>query len=382
MKKKELNEEVVEETLEEELPEEKVEEKSPELEPFELAEEVKEGVVIDDVAHENVEEEIAPEVIVREDGVADPVLNRNEAPEDLNYDSEPLARIEEERKVFLSKYKKQNSLKWVVSLLALAAVITIWIVIPNVAGGESWSMPVMISSIVGILALLLLYTFWIRRSLNTKMKQYFLTFYSESNKFVFDQEGFDKVEAQIPDKINKEQFTDSELYKDIIEVGSRGLTAFEYKGIPAMVCDCAGQIKTEKRIAPAFVGKYLFAASNYEGDDPIIVYIKGDKRSLPPTNVEDKKAVHDDNKFVVWTNNSKWESVINTAFKKLIGQVKLSNDLVDLAISITKGRMFIAMGYDDPLMVLPLEKPYNPNPVKTYKKDIAVIAKFIELLNK
>ena len=378
MKKKELNEEVVEETLEEELPEEK----SPELEPFELAEEVKEGVVIDDVAHENVEEEIAPEVIVREDGVADPVLNRNEAPEDLNYDSEPLARIEEERKVFLSKYKKQNSLKWVVSLLALAAVITIWIVIPNVAGGESWSMPVMISSIVGILALLLLYTFWIRRSLNTKMKQYFLTFYSESNKFVFDQEGFDKVEAQIPDKINKEQFTDSELYKDIIEVGSRGLTAFEYKGIPAMVCDCAGQIKTEKRIAPAFVGKYLFAASNYEGDDPIIVYIKGDKRSLPPTNVEDKKAVHDDNKFIVWTNNSKWESVINTAFKKLIGQVKLSNDLVDLAISITKGRMFIAMGYDDPLMVLPLEKPYNPNPVKTYKKDIAVIAKFIELLNK
>ena len=351
MDEKELNKEVVEENLEE-VP-----------------------------AQEN-EEEIAPEVVVREDGVADPVLNRNEAPEDLSYDSEPLAHIEEERKVFLSKYKKQNSLKWVVSLLALAAVITIWIVIPNVAGKESWSMPVMISSIVGILALLLLYTFWIRRSLNTKMRAYFQVFYEESNKFVFDQEGFANVEAQSPDKISKEQFTDSELYKDIIEVGSRGLTAFEYNGVPAMVCDCAGQIKTEKRIAPAFVGKYLFAASNYDGDDPIIVYIKGDKRSLPPTNVEDKKAVHDDNKYIVWSNNSKWESVVNTPFKKLISQVKLSNDLVDLAISITKGRMFIAMGYDDPLMVLPLEKPYNPNPVKTYKKDIAVIAKFIELLNK
>ena len=92
--------------------------------------------------------------------------------------------------------------------------------------------------------------------------------------------------------------------------------------------------------------------------------------------------MHDDNKYIVWSNNSKWESVVNTPFKKLISQVKLSNDLVDLAISITKGRMFIAMGYDDPLMVLPLEKPYNPNPVKTYKKDISVIAKFIELLNK
>ena len=39
-------------------------------------------------------------------------------------------------------------LKWVVSLIALAGVITTWIVIPNVANGQSWAMPVMISVIV------------------------------------------------------------------------------------------------------------------------------------------------------------------------------------------------------------------------------------------
>ena len=328
------------------------------------------------------ESEEDSQFVMREDGVKDPVIGANEAPEDLNYESEPLAHIEEERKVFLKKYKKQNSLKWVVSLIALAAVIAVWIVIPNVAKDQSWAMPVMISSIVGILALLLVYTFWVRRSINSKMKAYFGIFYEESNRFVFDQEGFEKLEPQVPDKISKEQFTDCEMYKDIIEVGSRGLTAFEYKGVPAMVCDCAGQVKTEKRIAPVFVGKYLFAASNYEGDDPIIVYLKGDKRALPPTNVEDKKAVHDDDKYIVWSNNSKWNSVVDAKFMKILNKVKLSNDLVDLAISITKGRMFIAMGYDDPLMVLPLEKPYNPNPVKTYKKDIAVVAEFFTLLNK
>ena len=328
------------------------------------------------------EEEIQPEYITQEDGVKDPVLNRNEAPANFEYNAEPLKHIEEERKLFLAKYKKQNSLKWVISLVALAAVIATWILIPNVAGNQSWSMPVMISVIVGILALLLLYTFWIRNSLNKKMREYFSMFYSETNRFVFDQDGFDKVEMQTPDKIEKEVFLDSLMYKDIVEVGSRGLTAFEYNGVPIAVCDCAGQIKTEKRIAPVFVGKYLFAASNYDEDDHIIVYIKGDKRALPPTNADGLKKVHDDNKYCVWSNSSKWDKTIDSSFKKLLNQYKLSNDLVDVAISIVKGRVFIAMGYDDPLMVLPLEKPYNPNPLKTYKKDIVTSVKIIETLNK
>ena len=337
-------------------------------------EEVKEPVI---------EEEDNEGFVLREDGVKDPVLNRNEVKEEnFEYDSDPLKHIEDERKLFLGKYKKQNMLKWVVSLIALAGVITTWIVIPNVANGQSWAMPVMISVIVTLLALLILYTLWVRRSLNSKMRAYFNVFYEESNKFVFDQEGFDKLEPQTPDKISKEQFTDNGMYKDIIEVGSRGLTAVEYHNIPFMVCDCAGQVKTEKRIAPVFVGKYLFAASNYDDDDPIIVYLKGDVRSLPPTDIDDKKQVHNDNKVIIWSNNSKWEKTVNAAFKKLLTQIHLSNDLVDFAISITKGRVFVCMGYDDPLMVLPLEKPYNPNPVKTYKKDILAAVRIIEFLNK
>lgn len=331
---------------------------------------------------EEVNKEETEQIIVREDGVADPVLDVNEAPADLNYDSDALSHIEEERRSFLSKYKKQNTFKWIVSMIALAGVIVTWIVIPNVAGGESWSMPVMISVIVGLLALLLLYTFWVRKSLNTKMKDYFNVFYSESNNYVFDQEGFDKVEMQTPDKLTKEQFADCGMYKDIIEVGSRGLTAFEYHNVPIMVSDCAGQVKTEKRIAPVFVGKYLFAASNYEEDDPIVIYLKGDQRSLPPTNADDMRSVFDDKKMTIWSNNSKWEKTVNSSLKKLLNGVKLSNDLVDLAISIQKGRVFVCMGYDDPLMVLPLEKPYNSNPVKTYKKDVLAVVKIIEELNK
>lgn len=331
---------------------------------------------------EKQESEQIEETNVREDGVADPVLNANVVDQTFEYNDEHLKKIEEERQLFLAKYKRANSLKWVFSILGLALLITTWILIPNLSNGEKWGTTVLVVVVLAILVCLLTYSILTKRSLNTKMHDYFALFYKESNMFVFDNEKFKKVELQNPDKITKDQFTDNQLYKDIYEVGSRGLTSFEYNGIPTMICDCAGQIKTNKRIAPVFVGKYLFAPANYNSDDRLIIYIKGDQRSLPPTNIDDVKVVSDDEKMTIYSNNPKWNKVITKNLKNILDEIKLSNDLVDYAISLTNGRCFICMGYDDPLMVLPLEKQYNPNPITTFKNDLTVAMKVIEELNK
>ena len=40
------------------------------------------------------------------------------------------------------------------------------------------------------------------------------------------------------------------------------------------------------------------------------------------------------------------------------------------------------MGYDDPLMVLPLQTEFDYKPTEIYKKDMQVVAKLVEELNK
>lgn len=329
-----------------------------------------------------VEESSEHEYVEQSDGVKDPVIQRNQPIETFTYKDEHLQKIEDSRKQFHGVYKKQSGFRWVISLGALVLVILAWILIPSLAKDQSFTLPLTIGVIAFVLAGVLTYSILTKRSLNKKMREYFKVFYEESNAFALNGKGISNVEYQNPDKISMDQFTDNIMYKNIVEVGSRGLTAFEYNKTPIMICDCAGQIKTEKRIAPVFVGKYLFAASNYENENPIIIYIKGDERKLPPTNIDDMKVVSDDDRMTIYSNNKKWSSTIDANVKKILGEVKLSKDLVDLAISLTPGRCFVCMGYDDPLMVLPLERPYNPKPITVFKKDLDTILKLIEAFNK
>ena len=286
------------------------------------------------------------------------------------YDSEELQAIEDERVKFLGEYRSGNRLKSIIFFIVMFLMVGTFIIIPNVGQGAAWQLPVMISVAVVLLGCVLGFSFLTRKKMTQKMRNYFSIFYGNMNKYVFGSKSFDKVVFENPGKIEDHLFLDSNLYKDVLEVRSRGATTFEYEHKPVLVCDCAGSVKTDKRVAPIFVGKYLVTGNKYEGKDPIYIYIKGDQRSLPPTNLEEVKVVKDDTTMAIYSNDSKWEKTLNTKVMKIVNSMKPNKELVDIAISIQPGTTYIALGYDDPLMVIPLDRPFNQEPVKGYKKDV------------
>lgn len=286
------------------------------------------------------------------------------------YDSEELQAIEDERVKFLGEYRSGNRLKSIIFFIVMFLMVGTFIIIPNVGQGAAWQLPVMISVAVVLLGCVLGFSFLTRKKMTQKMRNYFSIFYGNMNKYVFGSKSFEKVVFENPGKIEDHLFLDSNLYKDVLEVRSRGATTFEYEQKPILVCDCAGSVKTDKRVAPIFVGKYLVTGNKYEGKDPIYIYIKGDQRSLPPTNLEEVKVVKDDAKMAIYSNDSKWEKTLNTKVMKIVNSMKPNKELVDIAISIQPGTTYIALGYDDPLMVIPLDRPFNQEPVKGYKKDV------------
>lgn len=324
-----------------------------------------EEVVVDEEI-ENKTDEKAPDV------VPEPVLPEPEEP--IVYDVDNLKNIEVARGIFLKQYKVQNIIKWIVSLIAFGMIIVGWLIFLDI---NVW---LTVGIIVASLLLILLYNFFIKRYLNDKMKIYFEAFYQNTSQFVFDDANYSDVDAKVENKIEMVQFTENDLFANVAQVGSRNLTTYKYKGVSISVCDAAGQTKGAKSLVPVFVGKYFMAENSYQEDETIVIYLKGNEKALPPTNVAHLNVISDDSAMAIYSNNSDALKIVNKKIQGLLKKINTDNILIDVAIAIKKGKTFVCAGYDDILMVLPLEKPFDPKATRNYKDDLLNISEFIAAL--
>lgn len=329
------------------------------------------------------QEEKQEEVVVENEVQNDYVPAPEEEIKPIEYSAKPLEEIEQERQKFFKTFRIQNTLKWIISVICIAAIVIGCIVVPNViTDNDNLKTGLMLGIVVVALAGTFGYSVFTKRSMNGKMKKYFNFYYKKVNEFAMDQEGFSEPVLQEPGKIDIDLFRDTNLYKDIVDVGSRGLTEFEYNGIPMRIVDCAGQIKDDKRMRPVFVGKLLHCATKYLGEQSIVIYFKGNERALPPTNVSELKVVDDNTKYVIYSNSADVKKIVKPAIKKMLDGIEMNKVLVDLAISMHDGKIFVCFGYDDPLMVLPLQNQFDPRPNEQFKKDLGKVIKVVEALNK
>ena len=306
-----------------------------------------------------------------------------EVVEASKYPHPSLQEVEDKREVFWKSYKIHNTLKLVVMMVCLAAIIVAFIVFPQALKDQ----PKLQTGLTIMVAILALggtygYSVYVRRKFDRKMKVYFDLYFNSVNEYVFGEKPFSEVALQTPGKITLDEFNECKLYKDVIEAGSRGLTTFKYKELEMSIVDCAGNVRAEKRVRPVFVGKMLRAKAAYKGEKPILVYLKGNERALPPTNVDNIKNVFEDQKMVIYSDYADWKKVLTGPVMKALEAIKVNKILVDVAISIYEEKVFVMMGYDDPLMILPLQTEFDSKPTEIYKADITEVVKLVEALNK
>lgn len=300
---------------------------------------------------------------------------------DPTFDEQELQAIEDKRKIFLKDYRSGNRIKSIMFFVVMFLMVGTFIIVPTVGDGASWQLPTMIGIAVALLAGVLAFSYLTRKKIMQKMRDYFSAYYGNLNDFVFMDKSYDKVLFENPGKIEDHLFLDSGLYKDVFEVRSRGATTYEFEHKQMLVCDCAGSVKAYKRVQPIYVGKYIVTGNKYDGKEPIFIYIKGDERALPPTNLEEVKVVFDDKHMTIYSNDPKWDSFVTSKLHKQFASLKPNKELVDIAIAIQPGTSYFALGYDDPLMVVPLDKPLNAEPIKIYKKDLLTICKLAKELD-
>lgn len=331
--------------------EEKIEEEKIEEEPIELhAEESPE---------EEQTEESAPQ------------------PAEIQYDDENLESIEKARQEFFTVYSKNNKIKWIITAVSVLIIICGWLIPNAIEAIKDYSMIVAIACCAVGLVGLLIYNSIYKKKLQAAMQHYFHEYYDHTNSYALP-EGVENLQGSVDTKLDPEEFKECDIYKEVSKVGSRACYTFDYCGKSIKMVDAAAQVVGGRMMQTVFVGKYLVTSNNYEGSD-ILIYFKGNKRALPPTNLAGRKVLSDSKNIVIY-GDKEAEKIVTDKVREALSQFQTNKTFVDMAIAIRKGKTYFAMGYEDDLMVISLEKKFNPEPTKQFKGDLNKVLELIKLL--
>lgn len=305
-------------------------------------------------------------------------MEKTEIKQVKKYPHAALENIENVRVEFYKKFKLHDRLKKAVFAVCFVGMIVGFILGTKIGdGGPFFTIGIPLI----LLGVMLVYGVIVKRFMDAKMREFFKIYYKGINDYVFDGKDYKEVALCEPGKITKEEFIPNKIYKDIFEVGSRGKTTFTYKKLPMFICDCAAQIKGNKRIYPVFVGKYLECPSKVKDEEPTIVYLKGTGTVLPPTNIEGLKVVLDNKIMTIYSNSKNWKTTISPEVIKLLGAIKTNKLLVDLTIAVHGEKAYVCMGYDDPIMVPPFMNTFDASPDIQFKGELEKVLKVVEALN-
>lgn len=385
------NEEPVQEIKEEakeEIVEEAKEEATTEIIDSEFADEVKENPVATETKGEVAEGEEKPGVNLYADESevkmvapeAETKVTKNAKGKDVVtyvYKDENLQKIEDARANFYKVYKKNNTIKWIVALVGMIVVVAGWLIpnyIPAISSNSSLSFGITIGVAAVALIGILVYNNFAKKKNQASLDVYFNDYYKYNNEYVFG-DSVTNIQGGVSNKLDADLFKASEIYSDIYKVGSRDCLSFELDGRPVVYSDAAAQIKGKKTLRTVFVGKFLAFDNNWKGGD-ILIYFKGNKRALPPTNLEGRE-VYSDKKNLVIYGGASTKKFLTKPVRETLSKFEMNTTLVDMTIAVREGKTYVAMGYEDTLMVLPMEKPFNPAPTEQLASDTKKMFDFI-----
>ncbi|MDY6431184.1 MAG: hypothetical protein SPL00_05340 [Bacilli bacterium] len=327
-------------------------------------------------AKENKEEE-------KEEEPAEEEETPDEEQDSYEYPDQRLEAIEEARIAWYDTYKKKNRVKISIFVGILLLMLAGWI-LPTTLVRDMGMLPLYIA--LGMCAILLvilaLVSTIFRRSQMASMNEYFNSYYSLLDDYVFDGLEIQNIEGDIDCKITIEEFQNMYVYSPVAQVGSRNNINFTYKGMGCALADVAAEKDVGKGLQTIYVGKFLRCENKIQLNDEngLVIYFKGNKKALPPEGLKNVARIEEKKNYSVYGVTAD-RKVLTKVVKDELGKFKMTALLCDVTIVIRSGRTFIGLGYDDPLMILPSQKPFNPKYSMEFKEEFKQYINFALMLN-
>ncbi|MCX5775727.1 MAG: hypothetical protein NTV44_05160 [Firmicutes bacterium] len=285
-------------------------------------------------------------------------------------------KIEEKRAAFMAYYKKQKLYNNIAMIAVVAVVISAYVFVQGMLNLQYLTLGIVAATLV----ILLVYSRIMRKRVDKATKTYINEYYDLQTSLVFPSDKFANAKIEMTARLEEKEFTDAGIIKEIIKTSSRGLITTSYGDAKISLADLAAYDTVDRKKGPVFLGKYLTCDNHLSLDGRILIYIKPKIAGKGPNDLSDVKEVLATETRVIYASTSDYSNVITKRVLDVIDSINVNETLTDVTISIKSGKTYIALSYNDSLMVIPLQSPFNSSPTDKYRLDIEKIAELITLI--
>ena len=297
------------------------------------------------------------------------VVEKEELPEDKPY----YEAIEDARKELLKSYTTSRRVGNILMFVAVAAICGImFLVISN-----NTVLRIVGYSAAGVLiAGMVLYFILNRKKLPTKVKEYVPFVAKTLNTQVFEKDGFSGIESNEEEKLQMDDLIGDGVYIDATGINSRNIVHGTYKGHHFLYAEAAlTRPSTRKQqVPPLFVGKYISVPNQMKFDGRFIFNFKNPKQPLDlPNAITDLVVLEEKEDFVVYgPENANYHDTIDNKIISQLKKLTVEGHLLNVNVVFWGGHTAVYLSYDDPILSVPFEKPFDHVAFENSIKDLII----------
>ena len=316
-----------------------------------------------------LEEEIAApqesDVVSKDEEVKDELDNSHLVEKETG-ESRPYDEVIEEARQEINKaYSKQRRTSNIVMVIVVAGLIGGFVMILQKVMGFT----IAGYSLIGALVVFMVVFYFVTKNrLPNKIKDYIALVTNALNGHVFRDGAYSELRSDPTDRAELSELLAEGVYEGASNITSRNVVEGLFGGRHFNVVDVALRKGQGKQMINLFIGKHVSYPNNlhFEGRYVILSKRVGAETDIPNA-INDLAVLSEEEGFVVYgPKDSKITKDTNTKIVSLIKDIKVNDELLNLAVVIWAGHSAAYLSYSDAIIALPFEKPFNKEPFEQY----------------
>ena len=286
-------------------------------------------------------------------------------------------KIEEARKSLFGSYTKQRRISNIIMFVVLAAIVGVmFMVMSNI----QWLKIVGYSLGGAILVGMILYYVLTRKNFPNKTKEYITMVSNILREQQFDN-NYSNIKYDLDEKFAITDFASDGVYKDATSINSRNIVRAEYKGHHVTYGEVAllRPSTRKQQVPPLFVGKYITLPNDLDFSGRFVIVMKNPKQPFDlPNAVEDLTVLEEKEDMVVYgPEGADIHKTLKGSFLTDLRRIRVDNHLFNVNVVVWGGHSAAYLSYDDAIMAIPFDKPFDQ---QAYDQSFADVDAIIKLL--
>ena len=284
--------------------------------------------------------------------------------------------IEEGRQDLFNSYNKSRRIS---NILMIGAVIAICGIMFLVIANEQY-LKIIGYCLAGTLVLgLILYYVLTRKNLPNKVKAFVPFVMQTLNDKMFSMQGFSEIKNDPEEKLQMDDLVGDGVYVEATGINSRNIVRGVYNGHHFLYAEAAlTRPSTRKQqVPPLFVGRYISVPNQMKFEGRFVFNFKNPKQPLDlPNAVNDLKVLEEKDELVVYgPENANYHDVIDNKIINPLKKLQIEGHLLNVNVVIWGGHTAVYLSYDDPILSVPFDKPFDKDGFEKSLDDLAICLK-------